>query len=256
MCQFIKHLLWKRTGRVEAAAPVVTEGWGQLNLRRFFEIRNLPDSEDYDLQLTSILSGVPVSQLETMPLKQFKEIQARVAWIKSTPMPDVVERRRYVVEAPDGVRIFNVSLDLRKWVGGQYMDYQRLAARTETPEDMAALLCCFLIPAGHKYGDEEYDFDELRDWLLENFPALDAFALHSFFVVRSPGLMIDTETSSGLMLAAKMTSRKREMRRLLRAVRGLARSGAGKALSMPWPRSRGCLGNRHLVLELSKFSTR
>lgn len=258
----VKRLFWKREARMEAAHTCVTDRWETLNLRRFYDIKNLPDPDgdllkqsDYDLQLVSILTGVPVPDLESMPLANYQDLQARVAWIKNTPMPDVEERRRYVIDGPLGTRVFDACLDVRKWNTAQYIDYQQLGGLTETPQDVAALLCCYLIPAGHAYGDG-YDFDELRAFLVDHFPALDAFALHNFFVVRSLRSITSTKTYWALIRAARTVNKTKTMRKLLRTVEDLAKNGGGSASSTLFPKSRGFLGSRRFVWELSKLSTR
>lgn len=261
MYQFIKRLFWKREARYEAAHTAITDRWETLNLRRFYDIKNLPDPDgdmlkqsDYDLQLVAILSGVPVDQLESMPVAEFQLLQSRVAWIKNKPMPDVEERRRYVIDGPLGVRVFDACLDVRKWNTAQYIDYQQLGGLTETPEDVAALLCCYLVPAGHAYGDG-YDFDELKRWFVDHFPALDAFALHNFFVVRSLRSITSTKTYWVLIKAAKAKGKQRTMRKLLRTVEDLAKNGGGSVSSTLFPKLRGLPGNRRFFWELSKLST-
>lgn len=257
----VKRLFWKREAHMEAAHTCVTDRWETLNLRRFYDIKNLPDPDgdmvkqaDYDLQLVSILTGVPVPDLESMPLANYQDLQARVAWIKSTPMPDVEERRRYVIDGPLGVRVFDACLDVRKWNAAQYIDYQTCLRNTETPERMAALLSVFLVPAGHEYGDKKYDLEELQSWLVDHFPALDTFALYNFFTMRLLNSMSNTETSSVLLQAIGIT--KEEVKTYQKIARVLAKNGVGLVSSTLLPKYRGFLGSRHLVWELSKFSTR
>jgi len=257
MFQFIKNLKWQKTKRQYATAhdSEIARGWDGLSLRRFYAIRDLEPGDDNDLQVTSILSGIPVEDLEAMPIADYLEIKSKVAWVKNEPMPDVHERTRYVIDGPGKFWAFRVELDNSKWAAGQYVDYQRLAPFTDTPEDMAAVLCCYLIPVGHEYG-KGYEFDELKAYLVDNFPALDAFALHNFFLHRSLGLISGTKTSWVLVRATRTLKKKVIMMRNLLWLRALTKNGVGKASSMPWPKSRGFRGNKHLVWELSRFSIR
>lgn len=252
----------KRHARPLLAGAEVTEGWRQLSLPRFFEVKDLPEGEDYDLQLTSILTGLPVDQLEALPINEFMKIKSRVAWIKNEPLPDIEERRVYVVDYGTNWRAFDACLDIRKWTASQYIDYQGLAGDTSTPEAVARLLTIYLVPAGREYGDG-YDFDELREFFLKHFPALDAFALHNFFAVRSVGLIASIQISWALVRAAakggkakQMRAEIRRLRKLTRAAADSARSGAGFPLSTPLPRRRGFPGRRRYVWELSRLSTR
>ena len=257
MFRFIKKLKWEKTKRQYSTAhdSEIARGWDGLSLRRFYAIRDLRPGDDYDLQLVSILSGIPIEDLETMPLADFHDIKSKVAWVKNEPMPDVHERTRYVIDGPGKFWAFKVEIDIRKWNAGQYIDYQHLGGLTETPDDMAALLCCYLVPVGHTYGDG-YDFDELKRFFIDYFPALDAFALHNFFVMRSLNSITSTKTSWVLVRAARSKTEKAKMLRLLQKLRALTTNGGGLVSSMPLPKSRGFLGSRHLVWELSRFSIR
>lgn len=253
MFQFIKNLKWEKTKRQPETAhgAEIARGWDGLSLRRFYAIRDLQPGDDYDLQLVSILSGIPVENLEAMPLPEFQDIKSRVDWVKREPMPDVHERTRYVIDGPGPFHVFQVEIDIRRWNAGQYIDYQNLGGYTETPEAMAAVLCCYLVPDGHTYGDG-YDFDALKAFFVDHFPALDAFALHNFFVMRSLSSITSTKTSWVLVRAARSKTEKRRMRALLRQIRDLTTNGGGLASSMPLPKNRGFLGSRRLVWELSK----
>ena len=244
MFQYVK----KRRRPVGKVGEDVTAGWESLSLRRFFEIRDLPDGEDYDLQLVSILTGKPVDVLESMPLAAFQALKSRVAWIKNVPMPDIVERKFYTLA---GVTL-RASLDVRAWTASQYIDYQNLAGNTDTPEAVAALCSCYLVPVGHKYGDG-YDFEAVRALLLEHLPALDAFALHNFFVFRSVRSITSGKTSWALVRAAKTKEQRREMKRLLQTLRDLLTSGDGFPSSTPLPKYAGLPGRRFLVWKLSSF---
>lgn len=259
MFQLFKKIKWEKTKRQPATAhgAEIARGWDGLSLRRFYAIRDLQPGEDYyyDLQLISILSGIPVPDLEAMPIANFQDIKSKVAWVKNTPMPDIHERTRYVIDGPGKFWVFRVELDIRKWTAGQYIDYQHLGGNTETPEAMAAVLCCYLIPVGHTYGDG-YDFDDLKRYFVDHFPALDAFALHNFFVMRSLSSITSTKTSWVLVRAAKSKTEKRRMLMLLRQIRVLTTNGGGLASLTPLPKNRGFLGSRHLVWELSRCSIR
>lgn len=257
MFQFIKNLKWQKTKRQDATAhgAEIARGWDSLSLRRFYAIRDLQPGEDYDLQLVSILSGTPVEELESLPLAAFQEIKSQVAWVKNEPMPDVHERTRYVIDGPGSFWAFKVEIDIRKWTAGQYIDYQHLGGNTDTPEAMAAVLCCYLIPVGHTYGDG-YDFDALKRFFVDSFPALDAFALHNFFVMRSLTSITSTKTSWVLVRAARSKTERAKMLNLLQKLRDLTTNGGGSAWSTLLPKSRGFLGSRHLVWELSRFSIR
>lgn len=254
MFQFGKRRL---TGKQPATAQgaEVTKSWADLSIRRFFDLQAIPEGEDYDLRLVSVLTATPVDVLEAMPLSEFMEKKAAAAWIKAAPLPDIVERERYVIDGGPGPwYCFRVDLDIKKWTTSQYIDYQNLGGKTDTPEELAAVLSCYLVPLGHTYGDG-YDFDKLRAWLVDNFPALDAFALHNFFMIRSLRSISSIKTCWGLTVATR-TTKPWKIRRQIKRLQRFPTAGAGSPSSTPLPRFAGCPGRRFLVWELSRLSIR
>lgn len=161
----------------------IKNGWSSLNLNEFIELTNIVTAdipEHYkSVNLVSLLSGVSLDELESMPAHIFKKLSTQTEFI-STPIPSVEMKNEYVINDHKYI----VDADLTKITTAQYIDYQEYMKESG---DYTKLMSLWLIPEGHKYGDG-YDIKQvIYDMGCMNF--LD-FKAVSFFLQKQYAVLI------------------------------------------------------------------
>lgn len=150
-----------------------------LPIGKYEEICRL--SEEYkeepyqrSMLILSILSDIPVSELEDMPISKFSALMKQTAFILEQPAIKKVQ-----VSYKVGKFILVPTKDLNELTAGQFIDYQTIVSQPSV--DKVALLSCILIPKGCKYG-KGYDMAEVHEAIREHLPVTALVDLSAFFL--------------------------------------------------------------------------
>ena len=164
------------------------DNYNALTLGQYMRVNEVLESpgEDLDKQveIISILSGIPLSEVLLLPLADYSSMAAKTAFLREPCHPtEIKEDWTYGYLVP--------TLDFRKINTAQYIDFQTFSK--DFPKSLPQLLSVFLVPEGKAYNDG-YDIAEVQK-VVDTMPLPDALGLAAFFFVRFVTLTADSLTS-------------------------------------------------------------
>lgn len=127
------------------------KSWNDITIKNFVESYDILLDNTYDiieknLYLLSVLSGEPVSYFESLPISKLKEAVARVQFLNDLKSINT----KLPVTFNLGNRIFDVTHDPRKLIGGQYIDLMNILSQCHSQKDindqMHNLLAVICVP--------------------------------------------------------------------------------------------------------------
>lgn len=138
-------------------------------------VADIPDINERNTALLSILTDTPEDELLMLSLSEFGGLMKKAGFLVEQPEPDKVANR-YTLSCGEMIP----CKDIRKMTAGQFIDYQELSKAEG--EHIVEILSCFLVPKGHRYNDDEYDIDAVRDAIRNELPITFALGLSAFFL--------------------------------------------------------------------------
>lgn len=156
-------------------------GWDGVSLNQWQKIIELSQEElepvDFNIELLSILSGVPSEEIYTYPLTDVQRMINSIAFINTNPNEDKVKIKKEYTIAGKKYKLFKKISEITT---AQYLDFQSYSR--DMNKNIGELLAVFLIPSGLKY-NEGYDLEETIEDIKGNdgISVRDAMSLMSFF---------------------------------------------------------------------------
>lgn len=152
------------------------KSWKELPIGKYREISELDADEDWQWKVLAILNDTTLEDIITRPINETMALSRDLnKWIYDAPIIHPVQKTYNL----DG-RKFNFKGFPNDICTAQYIDFYN--ADKEIPKNIADVMAIFMVPEGHKYNDG-YDFDEVKEWLLNHFSTEDALSVCDFFLV-------------------------------------------------------------------------
>lgn len=150
--------------------------WNEITVNEFIQLEQLLKSdipESYrTANVIALLDNKTIEEVENLPITEFMKLSKQLDFITEQPTYNDPENE-YEING----RIYTLKADITQITTAQYIDYQNYMK--EENKDISKLLSVWLIPKGHKYG-EDYDMGEvIKDCGDMNLP--DALGISFFF---------------------------------------------------------------------------
>lgn len=121
----------------------------QFRLLHKLNEANLEDQIDYDLNLVSICSELPYSEISKLSLNQLRTAVNALEFTKQMPAQKKIEQFVRI-----DTRIYECKLAIEKVSAGQYIDMKEYIKRGVV-DNLHYILTCFYIPVGEKYAQSD-----------------------------------------------------------------------------------------------------
>lgn len=161
------------------------DSYNKLTIGKYRDLMKLVKEDDiqYGIEILSILSDYTEDDLMQMPLDEFEGLMAKTNFLyKQVEKMDWNHLGKTITI--NGNK-YNIIKDAKKMTAGQYIDYKTYVKDPEKFLDMLPyILTIFIIPAGHKYGDD-YDLADMAEELNNNLDIRTALCISDFFYHQS-----------------------------------------------------------------------
>ena len=162
----------------------IIDNYADLPVGLYMEIlaTSRADMEDIDKQvrIISLLSGMPETQVLTLPIPDYKALAAATEFL-TEPCQEGRVAKSYRLGGMDLVP----TSDLTKITAAQYIDFQTLSKGGD--ERTVELCSVFLVPKGHKYNDG-YDIADVQDAIRRHLSVQDVVTIAAFFFTQICGI--------------------------------------------------------------------
>lgn len=204
------------------------DSYRKLSIAKYDEIKKImeKDAEDIDKQveLIACLADMDVDKVYNLPLTKYEEMVEKISFLYEMPKPKPNLPSKLVI----GDWKYRIMKNVEKMTTGQYIDLQ-----TYLKNDMgvAYILTTIIIPEGCKYGDENYNIDDLQKDIYNNLNIEDALSI-AFFLHRKLQITIEGTLRFLDWRMKKMEKKipqeqKAKMKQAREALKGLAVNGLG-----------------------------
>lgn len=188
----------------------IKNSWDSLSWKEYEQIEQIINADipsDYKaVHLISILTGLEIEQIESLPITEIQKLIPALEFLKSEPETHK-HKFEYTVNGRD--YIFRGKLD--EISTAQYIDYRTYMS--EENKDIVKLFSCFLIPKGHEYNDG-YDIEQVKSDI-EDMCWLDVRAAAFFFRIQLAAYILILKSS--LQKTLKGTPATKEQRKEVEA---------------------------------------
>lgn len=168
----------------------IKNSWDSLSWKEYEQIEQIINADipsDYKaVHLISILTGLEIEQIESLPITEIQKLIPALEFLKSEPETHK-HKFEYTVNGRD--YIFRGKLD--EISTAQYIDYRTYMS--EENKDIVKLFSCFLIPKGHEYNDG-YDIEQVKSDI-EDMCWLDVRAAAFFFRIQLAAYILILKSS-------------------------------------------------------------
>lgn len=183
-------------------------------------LKNTKDDIDAHIGILAIIYEKSEDEIGDLPLEEYMKMSESVSFLLQ-PMPKFKARAKdkYVI----GDMVLIPVKDVKKFTAAQYIDYQTFLKEENR---MVELVSTLLVPKGCTYGNG-YDMTDVYD-AVEMMPVSDVAELSAFFLKKFQQSI--NYSLICLELQLKMTTRRKERKEILKAVKHLrnsVRSGVG-----------------------------
>lgn len=178
------------------------KNWEQIPLGKYNEI--LETIKDYqedqeletEIKIISILSDISENELWNTPIEHLRGIRNQISFVYSKP-----EWKNHKVKSIKiGKYDCNCVYDMEKVTIAQYVDFQNYIHMNRNVN--AEILSTFIIPKGHRYG-EDYDLNDLIRTIKNELPVGIAVSIFDSFV-RTSAISIDSMIFSKMIFLKLM----------------------------------------------------
>lgn len=213
----------------------IIDNYADLPVGLYMEIlaTSRADMEDIDKQvrIISLLSGMPETQVLTLPIPDYKALAAATEFL-TEPCQEGLVAKSYRL---GGVELVPTS-DLTKITAAQYIDFQTLSKGGD--ERTVELCSVFLVPKGCKY-NVGYDIADVQDVIRRHLSVQDVVTLAAFFLRRYAELIVSSLTSCKRLIRrtkdakkkAELEAKMAEAETALRRLTDSMTAGAGSLMS-------------------------
>ena len=158
----------------------IIDNYNRLTIGQFMDIQEISNNDslediDKQVQILSVLTGMPEEEILHLPITEYKTLVARSAFLDPENIPYHPIAKRYLV---GGFELIPVK-DFRKVETCQYVDFQAYAP--DLNKYMVEFLSVILVPKGHRY-NEGYDILDVQKAIREEMSVSDGVSLSAFFL--------------------------------------------------------------------------
>ena len=154
---------------------MIIKDWKDVTLgiwMRMNEITARENEIERIVGFVALFNNMTEDEVLALPLDKFKEYMAQMGWM-NTP-PDIEQpKKEYVING----HTYELTMNFHKLTTAQYIDFQSYTKS----EDYSQMLSVFLIPKGHKYGDDYDVFEVQQD--MKQMPVQEVLGLMGFFII-------------------------------------------------------------------------
>lgn len=154
----------------------IKNNWDEITWREYEQLEQILSSDiptDFKtVHLVSILTGLPVNQVENMQVTEFQKLLPHLEFLQTEP-----ETHYHKFEYTINDREYVFKGKLEDITTAMYIDYSTYMK--DENKDVVKLMSVFLIPKGHDYNDG-YDMEQVKSDI-EDMCWLDVRAMSFFF---------------------------------------------------------------------------
>ena len=158
----------------------IIDNYNKLTIGQYMEIQAVSRNEsleeiDRQVQILSILSGLPEDEILHLPIAEYKEMVARSAFLNPENLNFRGVAKKYILGGFELVP----CRDFRKLETAQYIDFQTYSP--DLDKYLVEFLSVILVPKGHRY-NEGYDLLEVQKAIRDEMSVEDGVSLAGFFL--------------------------------------------------------------------------
>lgn len=161
------------------------KGWNEISINKYYEIADVfkSDMEELDmyLNLLAILCDTDIDKIYNLPYQRAQQMFKEIAWVNDF---DIFKKKSKTISF-DKLKIngetYKVDVDLKNFTVSQYIDFQTFWGANDFEKYYGNILAVFIIPEGHKYGDN-YDIADLANKFRDNVSIVTANQVCFFFL--------------------------------------------------------------------------
>lgn len=154
---------------------MIIKDWNDVTLGTWMRMNEITARENEIERIVgfvALFNNMTEDEVLALPLDKFKEYMAQMGWM-NTP-PDIEQpKKEYVING----HTYVLTMNFHQLTTAQYIDFQSYSKS----EDYSEMLSVFLIPKGHKYGDDYDVFEVQQD--MKQMPVQEVLGLMGFFIV-------------------------------------------------------------------------
>ena len=165
-----------------------------LTIDKYLQIKEVLENATDDLstqvELLAVLNECTEDDLLDMPLPEFKDKLADLAFLSEPLNPNPNCPKTITIDG----KTYEAVREIKKFTAGQYIDYQNLIKSDDFYSVIPNVLACFFIPKGKDYG-KDYDIMEVAEKIKNNLSigfALDVCFFFQQQSIRSINSMLDS----------------------------------------------------------------
>lgn len=208
------------------------KNWQQITISDYMELQeivNREDAVDVEVGIVALLCGVDEDEIGKLPILEYQRLRRESQFISKFP--------EIKGKAPKSITInnnkYDVITDVSKLTTAQYIDFQTYLKMNDMEKWLPNILTIFIIPKGMKYGNEDYNIDDLAKDIKEYLPVTTAFEMCGFFQITFlnsiRGTVIYLESKMKKMLRkAKTEEEKKKIQEIVERLSTISRiNGVG-----------------------------
>lgn len=200
------------------------KNWTQISINDYMELQEIlerEDAVDAEIGIVALLCGVSEDEILDLPLPEYQRLRAEAQFIAQ--FPEVKNK------APKSITIgdykYDVITNMRKLTTAQYIDFQTYLKQGDDVKNLPYLLSVFIVPKGCKYGDDEYNIDDLAKDIKEYLPVVTAFEMCGFFQKTFLNSIKNTLFYLELKMGKAKTEKEKEVKKAIRELRSAINGG-------------------------------
>lgn len=182
----------------------IKNNWDEITWKEYEQIEQILSADipnDFKtVHLVSILTGLPVNQIENMQVTEFQKLLPHLEFLETEP-----ETHYHNFEYTINDREYVFKGKLEDITTAMYIDYSTYMK--EEDKDVVKLLSVFLIPKGHDYNDG-YDMEQVQSDI-GDMCWLDVRATAFFFKIQLAAYMLILKSSLQKTLKKTMKGKTR-----------------------------------------------
>lgn len=204
------------------------DSYRKLSIAKYDEIKKIMEKEiediDKQVELIACLADMPIDKVYNLPLTKYEDMVEKTSFLCEMPKPKSNLPNKLII----GDWKYRIMKNVEKMTTGQYIDLQ-----TYLKNDMgvAYILTTIIIPEGCKYGDENYNIDDLQKDIYNNLNIEDAlsiaFFLHRKLQITIEGTLRFLDWRMKKMEKKMPQEQKAKMKQAREMLKGLAVNGHG-----------------------------
>ena len=169
------------------------KNWNQITISdymSFLDISKREDAVDVEIGIVALLCDCDEEEILALPIPEYQRLRRHAQFMGKFP--------EISGKSPKSITIgdfkYDVITDMTKLTTAQYIDFQTYL-KMDIEKFLPNMLSIFIVPKGCKYGDDDYNIDDLANDIKEHLPIITAFEMCSFFQIAFLSLIKGTLTS-------------------------------------------------------------